>query len=59
MSAKKKTIEELDGSDATPAIAIASLTLPPPRPEGRKLEGDAAGQAKALLNALKDEAKIF
>ncbi|HJW09781.1 MAG TPA: electron transfer flavoprotein subunit beta/FixA family protein [Holophagaceae bacterium] len=59
MAAKKKTIEELDGSAATPAIAVSSLTLPPPRAEGRKLEGDAAGQAKALLQALRDEAKVF
>ncbi|HJU83108.1 MAG TPA: electron transfer flavoprotein subunit beta/FixA family protein [Holophagaceae bacterium] len=59
MAAKKKTIEELDGSAAAPAIAVTSLTLPPPRPEGRKLDGDAAGQAKALMQALKDEAKVF
>jgi electron transfer flavoprotein beta subunit len=59
MAAKKKTIEELDGSAASPAIAVSSLTLPPPRAEGRKLEGDAAGQAKALIQALRDEAKVF
>ncbi len=59
MAAKKKTIEELDGSAASPAIAVSSLTLPPPRAEGRKLDGDAAGQAKALLQALRDEAKVF
>ena len=59
MAAKKKTIEELDGSAAAPATAVTSLTLPPPRPEGRKLDGDAAGQAKTLLVALRDEAKVF
>jgi electron transfer flavoprotein beta subunit len=59
MAAKKKTIEELD---ATPAIAgaqVSVLALPPERPAGRKLDGDPAGQAQALLQALKDEAKIF
>ena len=59
MAAKKKTIEELDGSAAAPATAVSSLTLPPPRPEGRKLDGDPAGQAKALMQALKDEAKVL
>jgi hypothetical protein len=35
------------------------MTLPPARAEGRKLEGDAASQARALIAALKDEAKVF
>ena len=59
MAAKKKTIEELDGSGATPTISISSLALPPTRSEGKKLEGDAASQARALLGLLKDEAKVF
>jgi electron transfer flavoprotein beta subunit len=59
MAAKKKTIEELDAAPATAGAQISALALPPERPAGRKLEGDAAAQAKALLQALKDEAKVF
>ena len=59
MAAKKKTIEEVDGAAPEGATAVLAMTLPPARPEGRKLDGDAAAQAAALLNALKDEAKVF
>jgi len=59
MAAKKKTIEELDAAPATGGAQISALALPPERPAGRRLEGDAAAQAKALLLALKDEAKVF
>ena len=59
MAAKKKTIEEVEISGHAPATSVAGMTLPPARPEGRKLEGDAAAQAKALLDALKNEAKVF
>ena len=59
MGAKKKTIEEVEISGHAPATTVAGMTLPPPRPEGRKLEGDAAAQAKALLDALKNDAKVF
>jgi hypothetical protein len=33
--------------------------MPPARPEGRKLEGDAAAQAAALIGLLKNEAKVL
>ena len=59
MAAKKKTIEEVEITGHAPATSVAGMTLPPARPEGRKLDGDAATQAKALLDALKDEAKVF
>jgi len=59
MAAKKKTIEEVDSQAVTPAMAVSALTLPPARPEGRKLEGDAAAQATALLGLLRDEAKVL
>jgi len=59
MAAKKKTIEELDAVPVTAGATISALALPPERPAGRKLEGDAAAQATALLQALKDEAKVF
>lgn len=59
MAAKKKTIEEVDGASVTPAMAVSTLALPPARPEGRRLEGDAAAQASALLGLLRDEAKVL
>ncbi|MBI1754257.1 MAG: electron transfer flavoprotein subunit beta/FixA family protein [Acidobacteria bacterium] len=59
MAAKKKAIEELDATPASAGAFISTLALPPERPAGRKLEGDAAAQAQALLQALKDEAKVF
>ena len=59
MAAKKKTIEELDAAPVTAGAQVSSLVLPPERPAGRKLEGDAANQAQSLIQALKDEAKIF
>jgi len=59
MAAKKKTMEEVEISGHAPATAVSGMALPPARPEGRKLDGDAAAQAKALLDALKNEAKVF
>jgi len=59
MAAKKKTIEELDAAAVTAAAQVSTLALPPERPAGRLLQGDAAQQAQALLQALKDEAKVF
>ena len=59
MAAKKKTIEELEGVAALPLVAVVGLALPPSRPEGRKLEGDPAAQAAALLGLLRDEAKVL
>jgi electron transfer flavoprotein beta subunit len=59
MAAKKKTIEEVDAAPVAPAVTTVALALPPSRPEGRKLEGDAAAQAAALLGLLRDEAKVL
>lgn len=59
MAAKKKTIEEVDAAAATAGAQISSLVLPPERAAGRKLEGEPAAQAQALIQALKDEAKVF
>jgi electron transfer flavoprotein beta subunit len=59
MAAKKKTIEEIEAAPAMAGVQISSLTLPPERPAGRKMEGDPAAQASSLLQALKDEAKVF
>ncbi|HEU4952475.1 MAG TPA: electron transfer flavoprotein subunit beta/FixA family protein [Holophagaceae bacterium] len=59
MAAKKKTIEEVEAAGHAPATGTLAMALPPARPEGRKLEGDAASQAQALMVALKNEAKVF
>jgi electron transfer flavoprotein beta subunit len=59
MAAKKKTIEEQAGSALPPLVTVVGLELPPTRPEGRKLEGDPASQAAALLGLLRDEAKVL
>jgi electron transfer flavoprotein beta subunit len=59
MAAKKKTIEELDAVQVVAGSTVSALTLPPERPAGRNLDGDAAAQAAGLLQALKDEAKVF
>ena len=60
MGAKKKTIEEVEVAAPAGTTAVAALTLPVARPEGRKLEsGDTASQAADLLGLLKEEAKVF
>ncbi|MDR3683247.1 MAG: electron transfer flavoprotein subunit beta/FixA family protein [Geothrix sp.] len=59
MAAKKKTIEEIEAAPVTIGAQISALALPPQRPAGRNLEGDPAAQASSLLQALKDEAKVF
>ena len=59
MAAKKKTIEEIDAAPATAGSCVSTLALPPERAAGRRLEGEAPAQAAALLQALKDEAKVF
>ncbi len=59
MAAKKKTIEELEAAPAPAVAVVSALALPPERPAGRRLEGEPAAQAQALLQALKDEAKVF
>ncbi len=59
MAAKKKTIEELEGTPVVAGALVSTLALPPERPAGRRLEGEPAAQAQALIQALKDEAKVF
>ena len=59
MAAKKKAIDEAEAAGLPAASAWSALTLPPARPEGRKLDGDAASQARTLLGLLKDEAKVL
>jgi electron transfer flavoprotein beta subunit len=59
MAAKKKTIEEVAGAAVAAQLQVAALEPPPTRPEGRKLDGDPATQAAALLGLLRDEAKVL
>ncbi len=59
MAAKKKPIEEVEAVSVAAAARVSSLSLPPARSEGRKLDGDAATQASTLLGLLKNEAKVL
>jgi len=59
MAAKKKTIEEVAAEPAGDLVTVVGLDLPATRPEGRKLEGEPAAQAAALLGLLRDEAKVL
>jgi electron transfer flavoprotein beta subunit len=58
MKAKKKPLEELDATALGSAISIVSLELPPPRAEGR-IVGEGADAVGALIDALKNEAKVL
>jgi electron transfer flavoprotein beta subunit len=59
MAAKKKVIEEVEAPALEAALSVLSMALPAPRPEGRKLDGDAAAQAASLLDLLRNEAKVL
>jgi electron transfer flavoprotein beta subunit len=59
MAAKKKTIEEMEGAAAPAQVQVVALEAPPTRPEGRKLDGDPAAQAAALLDLLRNDAKVL
>ena len=58
MAAKKKPLEEIDAPATTPATTVASLSLPPARPEG-KILGEGADAVSALVDALRNEAKVL
>ena len=61
MQAKKKTIDtrKPDGVDGPPAVVWEALELPPPRPEGRTLDGDPAEQARELVRILHEVEKVI
>ncbi|MDR1840780.1 MAG: electron transfer flavoprotein subunit beta/FixA family protein [Holophagales bacterium] len=59
MAAKKKPIEEIDCALSEAAIKISALTLPAPRSEGVRLDGDPSAQAVSLAARLRDEAKVI
>ena len=64
MAAKKKpfavkTAGELGLAEGPPLVAREALELPPPRPGGRILPGDAAEAANELARLLREEAKVI
>ena len=69
MMAKRKPItvwgaEDLglsaDTGGAGALVQESTMTLPPPRPEGRILEGESVGdKVKALVTALREEVKVI
>lgn len=64
MKAKKKEVKQLKLADlgvsaADQKIKLKNFQLPPPKQAGKKIDGDAAAQAKALVEALRNEAKVI
>ena len=66
MKAKRKPLAQigvadlgLDAAGVAPKASTASYELPPTRPAGRIIEGDAATAAKELVRLLRDEAKVL
>ena len=64
MAAKKKpfgvkTAAELGIAPAAPLVVRESLELPPARPSGRMLTGDAQEAATTLARLLREEAKVI
>jgi electron transfer flavoprotein beta subunit len=63
MKAKKKEVKALKLADlgitsADQKIKMKNFQLPPPKQAGKKIDGDAATQAKSLAGALRNEAKV-
>ena len=58
MAAKKKPIEEIPAPAQASQSEVISLELPPPRKEGR-IVGQGAAAIPALLDALRNEAKVL
>jgi electron transfer flavoprotein beta subunit len=64
MAAKKKpfavkTTAELGVVASAPVVVRESLELPPSRPSGRLLTGDAGETARELARLLREEAKVI
>lgn len=63
MKAKKKEVKALKSADlgvtdSDRKIKLKNFQLPPPKQAGKKIEGDAATQAKELVRLLHTEAKV-
>jgi electron transfer flavoprotein beta subunit len=66
MAAKKKQIDVrkldslgLSADDLQPRLAVQQTTLPPPRPPGKILTGDASATVPELVKLLHEEAKVI
>lgn len=63
MKAKKKVIKELDftglNTGASNKVKTLALELPPEKPAVKLMTGDSAAQVTALVQALRDEAKVL
>ncbi len=68
MAARRKEITTKDAAalgvkDAIESskakVRIVEFSLPPSRPQGKKIEGDAASQAKELVQLLRNEARVI
>src|SRR6185312_8176107 len=63
MKAKKKMIKELDGATlmtgSTNKLKVTSMEMPPEKPAVKLLSGDSSVQVSALVQALRNEAKVL
>lgn len=64
MKAKRKPLSKIGAgdlglADVSATSAESSFSAPPPRPESRIIEGDAATAAKELVRLLREEAKVI
>ncbi|MCB0418238.1 MAG: electron transfer flavoprotein subunit beta/FixA family protein [Bdellovibrionaceae bacterium] len=64
MKAKKKeiktfTLADLGVAGETARVSESAYAMPPERSAGKKIEGDAAAQAKELVRLLREEAKVI
>ena len=63
MKAKTKPVETLKISavkgDAQPKVVLGNFRLPPEKPPGKMISGDAATQVKELVRLLREEAKAI
>ncbi len=59
MAAKKKEITDASAVSSAPKVKILKLSSPPPRPAGKKIDGDFPANVKTLVGLLRTEAKII
>ena len=58
MAAKKKPMETIPAEIPAPKVEVLSMEFPPERPEGRII-GEGAEAVPALVDALRNEAKVL
>jgi electron transfer flavoprotein beta subunit len=68
MAAKRKEIITKDAealgikdtlANTKNMLVLKELTMPPPRPQGRKIEGSPDEQVRTLVQLLRSEAKVI